>query len=157
MATSLVFTDGSGTVTLTNDKPVPGDRLAAWTPLVKTIGPAGGNPVALGSGITYGWEHRVDYGVRFTLEHIPQARLRQVQRLILWLMRGELGTGGMYGVVTVNTGDEAGSSYQCRIWPGSEPTLEQEDRATIEYRLTLELLNTYQDFMVCGYDGGLVS
>jgi hypothetical protein len=157
VSTAISWTDEEGSVTLTNSKPVPGDRLAGWLPLVRTIGPEGGNPVALGSGITYGWEHRVDYGVRFSLEHIPQASLRHVQRLILWLMRGELGTGGQYGVITVNTGDQAGSSYACRIWPGSTPTLEQMDRVTIEYRLTLELLNTAQDFMVCGYDGGLVS
>lgn len=152
MATSITFTDETGAVTVTNSKPVPGDRLAGWTPLVRTIGPEGGNPVALGTGITYGWEHRVDYGTRFSLEHIPQASLRSVQRLILWLMRGETSAGGGEGVVTLNTGDVFGNSYSCRIWPGSEPQLEQMDRGMIEYRLTLELLNTDDDFMVCGYD-----
>ncbi|MDH5316220.1 MAG: hypothetical protein OEW44_07045 [Gemmatimonadota bacterium] len=152
MATSIAWTDESGSVTLTNGKPVPGDRLAGWLPMARTIGPEGGNPVALGSGITYGWEHRVDFGVKFSLEYIPQTSLRDVQRLILWLLRGETSSNGGEGVVTLNTGDQVGNSYNCRIWPGSTPELEQMDRNQIEYRLTLELLNTAQDFMVCGYD-----
>lgn len=152
MATTITFTDADGAVSLSNGKPVPGDRLAAWTPLVKTIGPEGGNPVALGSGITYGWEHRIDYGVRFQLQYIPMASLRDVVRLMRWLLRGDdLPTAGD-GVVILNTGDQYGNSYSCRIWPGSEPELEQSDRNQIEYTLTLELLNMGGDIMVCSYD-----
>lgn len=154
MATSITFTDEWGAVTLTNGKPVPGDRFASWTPLVNTIGPEGGNPVGLGNGITYGWEHRVDFGAQFSLEHIPQAKLPDVQRLFLYLMRGEtsLDTGG---VVTVNTGDKGSNAYQCRIWPGFVPEPpELMDRQTIEYRITLQLLNATPNpfLMVCSYD-----
>lgn len=152
MATNITFTDDTGAVTLDNDKPAPGDRLTGWTPLVRTVGPAGGNPVGLGNGITYGWEHRLDHGARFSIEHIPQAKLRDVQRLIHWLMRGEYTDGGGEGTVRLDTGDQHHNRYTCRIWPGSEPQLEQMDRGLIEYRLTLELLNTEQDFMICGYD-----
>ena len=152
MATAITFTDEDGSVSLSNGKPVPGDRLAGWVPLVQTIGPESGNPVALGSGITYGWEHRIDYGARFSLEHIPQADLRDVVRLIRWLTRGEDTPSSNNGEIVVNTGDVVPNSYTCRIWPGSVPQLEQMDRGMIEYRLTLEVLNTDDDVMVCSYD-----
>lgn len=152
MATTITFTDTDGSCTVSNGKPVPGDRLAGWTPLVRTIGPEGGNPVGLGNGITYGWEHRIDYGVRFSLEHIPQASLRDVIRLMRWLLRGDDNPTAGNGVVVLNTGDQFSNSYTCRIWPGSEPQLEQMDRGMIEYKLTLDLLNTEEDIMVCGYD-----
>jgi len=152
MPTSIAFTDAEGAVTLTNSKPVPGDRLASWTPLVRSVGPEGGHPVGLGNGIIYGWEHRLDFGVRFSLEHIPQASLRNVIRLMHWLIRGAYSPASTEGVVTLTPGDVAGNVYTCRLWPGSEPQLEPMDRSFIEHRLTLELLNTDAEIMACGYD-----
>jgi hypothetical protein len=153
MTTRITFTDEDGAVVCETGKPNLMDRLAGFVPLVRTVGPEGGNPVGLGNGITYGWEHRVDFGCRFSLEHIPQAKLEDFQRLYLWLLRGVQTAAGTEGRVTLETGDVDEHTYVCRIWPGFEPAPpEQLDRNAIEYRMTLELLNTEQARMVCSYD-----
>ncbi len=115
---SLSFTDFYGSAILLNGKPAPGDRFRSWTPLVRTIG---AYPVGLGNGITYGWDHRVDFGVELTLEHIPMSQLGIVQRLLLCLMQGQNDPVLDTGVVLVETGDRDGHSYQCRLWPESTP------------------------------------
>jgi len=148
MATSIQFTDEDGAVTLTNGKPVPGDRLAGWVPLINVVGDF---PVGYGNGITYGWVARTDYGARFALEYIPQASLESVIRLIRWLTRGQSNDVG--GTATLNTGDKFGNVYTVRIWPGFRPEPpELMDRETLEHRMVLEVLNTEQQPMLYALD-----
>lgn len=148
MATSLTWTDEIGAATLVNGLPAPADRFAGWTPFRRPVGP---RAHALGTGLPYKYRLRTDYGARFRLEYIKPTRHELVMRLIDHLENG--------GVVTVNTGDAAGRSYAaCYVAEGFDLSgaLEQSDRRTIEYTLTLELINSGAADMLCLYDGGSV-
>jgi hypothetical protein len=79
--------------------------------------------------------------------------LPDFDRLYRWLIGGALTAGEPEGIVTLNTGDRAGNSYECRIWPGFIPEPpEQIDRGVIEYRVTLQLLHIVPIRMICSYD-----
>lgn len=83
---------------------------------------------------------RTDYGASFELRHIPIASVGGVRnvevadRLIAHLLGG--------GTCTVNTGDSGSASYTtCGLMPGTQPTLTQMNVATLEYSLSLSLIN----------------
>jgi hypothetical protein len=141
MSTSIAFTDGTGAATLTNGKPVPGDRFASWTPNTDPIGPM---DAALGTGITFHWNFRTDYLASFELQHIPNGSLAIAQRLKAWLEKGN--------TATVNTGDAFASSYTVRIAPGARIELEMMgDRRLLEYTLRLTVKNTAAAPLLCVY------
>lgn len=140
MPSSLQWTDTTGAATLTNGKPVPGDRFTAWTPFTQPIGP---RHAALGTGIVFSWAHRTDYGASLQLTQIPRTSLDLVMRLVRHLIAG--------GAVTVNTGDSATRIYSAGLRPDTEPVLERSDAQNIEYTLSLELINRGAADMLCTY------
>jgi hypothetical protein len=142
VATSIVFNDGSS-VTLTNSKPTPGDRLSGWTPLTENSdNGAGIRRFGLGTGTAYAWTFRTDYGARFMLRHIPKSDTAKVMRLKRHLEGG--------GQVTVNTGDSASNSYTCTLWPGSRVEVSPPDEDQ-ELTVTLAVRNTVSQDAVCLY------
>lgn len=144
MVTSLTWTDDFGFAELTNGMPEPGDRFSGWTHLTtEAKGGARVSAVALGTGLTYTWDHRVDYGAKFSLAYIANADQVLCARLKLHLEGG--------GTVTVNTGDSDDNSYDCTIWPGSEVSLGPPDKKDLKLTVSLSVRNTAADFMLCTY------
>lgn len=139
MATSITFTDGTGTATLTNGKPAPTDRFRGWTPDTAIIGPS---EEASGTGDLFTWAFRTDYLVTFQLEAIPAASLTTLMRLKRWLLSG--------GAVTVNTGDVASRSYTCKMPKGKPPEITYDPEFK-EYTVRLTLRNTAAADLVCVY------
>ena len=141
MPTNIAWTDGSGAATLENVAPDgPGRRFTAWTPFPDLIGP---KHAPLGTGRQIAWIHRTDHCVSFQITQIPRTKFALVHRLIHWLVSGN--------DVTVNTGDLAARSYTCHLRPGTTPTFERSDPQSIEYTLSLELVNNAQAVLVCEY------
>lgn len=144
MATTITFDDGSA-ATLDNGKPAPGDRFANWTPFPEPIGDSSARQSD--AAITM-FVFRTDYCVRFDLPHIPStgasSKLSIAHRLIAHLIKG--------GTCAVNTGDVASNSYAtCALRPGSKPQLALTNKRTLEYTLSLELINRGGAMMACRY------
>lgn len=146
MATSLVFNDG-GAATLTNGKPTPGDRFAAWVPMTT---PYGQTVHRQSDMVPTHFNLGTMYAASFELRMIPvrttsAVRLVEIaNRLKAHLLKG--------GSVTVNTGDVSTNSYTtCYLLPGTEPQLIAADDRMLEYTLSLALFNT-STAMVCRYD-----
>lgn len=142
MSTSIAFTDATGSATLTNGLPSPGDRFTDWTP----ISPPEESAVnGLGTGTRHQWLFRQDYGASFSLDKIPVAELDVVMRLLRWLRTG--------GSVTVNTGDRIARSYTAKAFPGwtipEGPAF--SDHQMLTYTLELKLKNTASADMLCNY------
>ena len=135
---SIAFTDGIGAATLVNNFPAPGDRFANWTPITR---PYGDSVSRLSDGAITMFVTRTDYGASFDLVGIPVKAqtggtnlVAVADRLIAWLMQG--------GTCSVTTGDSLSSVYPtCGLWPGSTPTLRLTNTKTLEYTLSLQLLN----------------
>jgi len=145
MATSIVWTDEFGSVELTNGMPAPGDRFSGWKPLVPDKG-TGARVVAtaLGTGITYAWNHRRNFGASFTLGYIPNTDQDVCARLKDHLEGG--------GSIVLHTGDAEGNTYDCHIWPGTEVSIGGPDKQDKRYTVTLSVLNdTASEIMVCRY------
>lgn len=149
MATTITFTDGIGAATLSNAKPVPGDRLTGWVTHTK---PVGDSTNRQSDGALTMFVYRTAFGCSFSLTQIPVAtasgvRLADVaDRLIAWLLQG--------GTCTVNTGDVEGNSYAtCGLMPNTTPTLTLSDTKNLEYTLSLSLINLAGSpvRMVCHY------
>src|SRR5688572_642507 len=131
MATSISFTDATGAATLTNGKNYPGDRFANWNPRSVPFGDSGW---ALGTADLFVFEYREDHSVTFDLVVIPYNSLD-----ILLRLQNHLESGG---TVQVTTGDTLGSTYPtCGLAPETEVTFELSDKTTLEYTLSLTLLN----------------
>lgn len=141
MAT-ITFTDGVGSVTLTNGKAGPGSRFSNWTPGIDRVGD---RKTGLGTGITYEYLFRQDYTAAFAIEHIPVAALDLVVRFIAWAMAGN--------TFTLNTGDVAARTHVCRIRPDTTPEVAMEDRALLEYRLNVSVISAASppEFLACIY------
>jgi hypothetical protein len=138
---SISFTDGSGTVEISNTLTSVASRFQKWVPLVNPIGPL---HHALGTGIPYQYEHRCDHGAKFVLPYIPNTVQSDCTRLLRHLLRA--------GSITVDTDDLTGNSYTCYLWPGSRPELSDPDPVTLERTLTLSVLNSDDDeVMECLY------
>jgi hypothetical protein len=129
MAT-ITFTDGAGAATFSNGTTGPMSRFTEWTPDVSRISDSA---VALGSGITYEYLFRQDYGARFRLEHIPLAQISNYHRFKRHALSG--------ATFTVNTQDKSNRSYLCRIAPGADLELEMEDRVLLEYSLEVAVIS----------------
>lgn len=137
MTASIAFTDGIGAATLTNVLPSGAARFSNWVPTTK---PVGATAVRQSDGATTMFVFRTDYGATFDFEHLPVKTIGGVRavdiaaRLVAWLMQG--------GTCAVNTGDVEANSYAtCGVMPGSTPTLRLADRKTLEYTLSLSLIN----------------
>jgi hypothetical protein len=137
---SISFTDGSGGVTITNDKPSPADRFQGWIPLGEPIGPL---VHALGTGIPYRWAFREDHGAQFMLPYIPNSAQGDLHRLRMHLLNG--------GSIEVDTEDENGAAYTCYLWPGSNPDITAPTKETAERTLKLSVLNADPEPMTCIY------
>lgn len=137
---SISFTDGTGSVTLSNTLSSVASRFQKWVPLVQPVGPL---HQALGTGTPYLWEHRCDHGAKFTLPYIPNSAQSDCLRLVRHLLRA--------GSVTVTTDDAGSRTYTCYLWPGSRPELSEPDPTTLERTLTLSVLNGTEAVMVCLY------
>lgn len=137
MPTSIVFTDAFGLATLTNGKPSPGDRFAAWAPRSRPHGESA--PRQSDRRLTM--FHLSDsYGAAFELRGIPVRTTGGVRpvdiadRLVYHLLNA--------GTCAVNTGDAEGNSYAtCQLMPETEPELVLSDPQALEYTLSLSLLN----------------
>ena len=142
MATSISWTDAIGAASLTNGKPVPGDRFSNWTPRNTPIGDAQN---ALGTGARFMFAFRTDYTASFELRGIPTTDQSLALRLIAHLEGG--------GSCSVATGDGAARTYgTCTLAPGARPELTMSDPVFIEYTLALELLNSAAAAMLCIYE-----
>lgn len=141
MSSSITWTDGGGAATLTNGKPVPADRFTGWTPNSPVVK---AEADSLGTGQPYPFVFRTDYGATFSLDKIPNTSQATVLRLIRWLEAG--------GVVTVNTGDAANRTYAtCYMPKGAHPSFTLSDKRTLEYTLSLTLLNVAAADMLAVY------
>lgn len=149
MATTITFTDSIGAATLSNGKPTPGDRFGNWVPQSKPIG----DSVNRMSDLALMMFKTADsYGATFELSQIPVAtsggnRLVDIAaRLVYHLQNG--------GTCAVNTGDVEANSYAtCGLMPGTTPSLTLSDRQSLEYTLSLALINLAGSpvAMVCHY------
>jgi hypothetical protein len=140
MASSLAWTDDTGSVTLTNSRPTPADRFAAWKHWRPPIGPV---EVAAGTGQSYHWPYREEHLASFELRHIPMASLALLERLKYHLETG--------GEVTVTVGDPAAHIYVCIIAPGTMVEYDQADPQLLLYTLQLSLKNTAALPLLCSW------
>jgi hypothetical protein len=138
---SISWTDATGAATLSNGKPVPGDRFAAWTP---DNVPIADTENALADGALHVFEFRSDYIASFEIRGIPNTEQSLALRLMQHLRRG--------GSCSVATGDASARTYgTCKLAPGTDPKLVLSDTDFIEYTLSLVLLNTGAASMLCIY------
>lgn len=144
MAT-IVFTDGTGSVTLDNSTTGVslgvGSRFADWTPFQKPIGP---RVPALGTGVPYQFRFRTDYGASFSMTDIPNTSMASMLRCQEWLLRGNS--------VTVNTGDNAARSYTAYLAPDGDVSITLQDKNLLLYSMSFTLINASAAAMLCIYD-----
>lgn len=145
MATSLAWVDDFGTAELTNGFDAPGDRFAQWMPLSPGKSDGGRvQAVALGTGITYAWGHRTNFGAKFSLRYIDNTDQDLCIRLKYHMEGG--------GIITVNTGDSDSNSYDCYLWPGTEVAITGPDPKDKKYAVTLSVINAIaSEIMLCRY------
>lgn len=150
----IEFTDAAGTAKVYNGKPAPGDRFANWLPLIV---PRGDATERASDGLRTMLALRTDYGASFEIRGIP-ARLtdatdrfgagfdliEHANRLIANLLSG--------GVCQVRTEDTVDATYfVCSLFPGSKPQLVLTDPRSLEYSLSLSVLNLGGINMLCRY------
>lgn len=142
MPTSIAFNDGAA-ATLTNGKPVPGDRFSQWEP---DSGKVGDDEEAVGTGQLFTFTFRTDYLVNFELRQIPQSSLPIMLRLQRHLRSG--------GTVTINTGDSTNRVYAtCCLVKGTNPKPRMTDPKNLEYSMSFSLRNVaaVPADMICQY------
>lgn len=133
---ALYFLSGSTSVTMSCLVP----RLSNWTPYTTQIGPS---EVAVGTGLTYRWNHRIDYMASFEFPNITTGQVGNALNLITHLEGGN--------TVKVITNDASSSIYTCYMQPGRSPDLSYTDRVNKEYTLTLYLKNASSAHMLAYY------
>jgi hypothetical protein len=143
---AITFTDGTGTATLDNGLTATaggvGSRFASWVPFTRRIGE---RAVALGTGASYSFTFRIDYGAAFEMRDIPNTNQGTILRLIRHLEGG--------GTITVTTGDSASRTYtNCSIDPETAPSLAFQDAQFLTYSLSLSVINLAGADMLCTYD-----
>jgi hypothetical protein len=143
---SISFTDGTGAATLDNgltgSAAGVGSRFASWVPFTRRIGE---RAVALGTGASYAFTFRIDYGATFEMRDIPNTNQATIMRLIRHLEGG--------GTITVTTGDTAARTYSnCSINPETGPSLAFQDATFLTYTLSLSVINLSGADMLCTYD-----
>ena len=140
---AINWTDTFGNAELRNIAAAPGDGFLGWKPLTPGKG-ARVTATALGTGITFGWNHRRNFGASFTLAHIAYANQDLVARLKDHLEGG--------GLISVNTGDSNSAVYQCYIWPESEVQITGPDKTDRQFSISLAVINlTADEIMTCVY------
>lgn len=143
MASKIDWTDSVGAASLSNGKAVPMDRLSAWTPTSKPIGPG---ETAVGTGQRYVFPFRFDHTASFEIRDIPNTSMALMLRLEEWLLRG--------GQVSVTTGDSLSSVYAtCSLCPDTVPQITQSDSRELLYTFAVTLLNVAGTpvHMICQY------
>lgn len=143
---SITFTDGTGTATLdnglTSGGSAPGSRFASWVPFTRRVGE---RATALGTGASYSFTFRIDYGATFQMRDLPNTTQATAMRLIRHLQGG--------GTCTVTTGDAASRTYNnCGIDPEGQVSLEFQDAMFLTYTMSLALINLSSADMLCQYD-----
>jgi hypothetical protein len=131
-----VFTDVVGATTLQSDRPAPASRFAGWTALSNPQGEAGHTQsVGARAMNRTSWRH----GVAFTVPGLRMGAASGSSLDIADRLCGHLLKGGTCQVITE---DALGSSYAtCGLMPDTMPTLRLADRRTLEYELTIALIN----------------
>jgi hypothetical protein len=130
---SISFTDAIGAAVLSNGLPAPADRFAEWLPLYERVGP---QRVAGGTGDSYHFPLRHDYGARFVLPQVPAASLDVAVRLKAYLESVDAAR------ISVATGDSSNRTYAtCTLWPGSTVELVLVDPAEQRYDVRLSVLD----------------
>lgn len=143
---SITFTDGTGTATLDNGLTASaggvGSRFAEWVPFTRRVGE---RATALGTGASYAFTFRIDYGASFTMRDLPNTAQSVALRLVRHLEGG--------GVCTVTTDDAAARTYaNCSIDPeGGSPSLAFQDAQYLTYSLSVTLVNLSGADMLCQY------
>ena len=143
---SITFTDGTGAATLDNGLTGSaggvGSRFAEWVPFTRRVGE---RATALGTGASYAFTFRIDYGATFTMRDLPNTGLAIALRLVRHLEGG--------GTCTVTTSDAASRAYTtCSIDPeGQSPALAFQDAQFLTYSLSLSLINLSGADMLCEY------
>lgn len=122
MSLTISFTDGTGAATLTHLTP----RWGAWRPDIDSVAD---RHVAVGTGITYAWEMRVDDTVDFEVRDLQADDLAVALRLKRHLVNG--------GTAVVATGDLDANSYTIRLRPGTVPELRGPDPDTMYFVLAV--------------------
>jgi hypothetical protein len=140
MASSIAWTDDTGSETLTNGKPTPADRFAAWKHWRPPVGPV---DVAVGTGRIFHWSFREEHLASFELRHIPMASLAKLERLKIHLETG--------GEVTLTTGDAGSHTFTCVLAPGTTVEYDQADPQLLLYTLQLTLKNTAAGPLLCSW------
>lgn len=140
MASSIAWTDAIGSATLTNTRPTPADRFAAWKHWQAPIGPV---EVAAGTGRSFHWSFREEHLASFELRHIPMASLALLERL-----RYHLETGGE---ITITAGDPGAHIFVCVIAPGTKVDYDQADPQLLLYTLQLTVKNTAALPLLCSW------
>ena len=129
MAASISFDDGSGVQTI-NASPTRA-RFNKWRPRPATIGE---RAIAVGDGAGYHWAHRTDYGASFELPNIPHTSEAVLQDFLLH--------ANGFGLFTITPDDSEANSYaNCQIAPGTFAEISDPDTETLEYTLTLQVID----------------
>ena len=129
MPASITFDDGAGAQTITPSPSV--SRFNRWQPTPDTIGERAN---AVADGRLYQWTHRTDFGASFELPHLANSGEAVLQAFLLWANAG--------GAFTVTTGDSESNVYtEVQVAPGTRAELSDPDPETIEYTLSLTVIN----------------
>lgn len=143
MSSSLDWTDAVGSASLTNGKIIPGDRFANWQPRSVPF-TAGDETNDLGKGDLYIFEYREDHSASFEIVGIPYSSLDLMLRLQNHLEGG--------GTCQVTTGDRDANVYpECCLAPDSSIEIQFTDNVTMEFTVSMTLLNLDAAQMLCRY------
>jgi hypothetical protein len=141
---SITFTDTTGAATLQSAWPSSINRFNSWVPFSRPIG-EGAN--RLSNGQRHQFRFRTDYGASFEIRGIANTDVD----IALRLQEHLLGDGN---TCTVTTGDASSRVYTtCALAPGTEPELSGPDPETLEYTLSLTVIDvaTTPTPMLCEY------
>lgn len=139
----ITFTDEVGAVTLQSSYPDgPARRFRNWTPDAKAIGP---RVFALGTARPYEFRFRTDYTASFEIPGILPSQHEDFMRFKLWAMKG--------CIFEVYTEDSDNHYYECRIAPETEPQMQLEDSAMLEYAISVSVRTLAGTPMICNYRG----
>lgn len=145
----IEFTDDIGAATLTNRKPAPANRFANWNPDSIPVGDSANRD---SDDALFMFSYHDNWTASFELRGIPMAPVGGVSMVdVADRLRRHLRRGG---TCAVSTEDVDGHSYAtCGLAPSAMPQLVQSDSRTLEYTLSLSLVNLDVDpvQMVCHY------
>lgn len=143
----ITFNDGSA-ATLHASIPAPGDRLANWIPT--NYRPVGGATHVTANERRHVFVVRRQYGAAFEVRPLyaggqAPSDLDIAERIVAHLRDG--GTCALY------TEDADAAEYtNCALWPGSVPSIRQIDPRTLEYALSIHLINLAGAAMTMHHD-----